>query len=170
MIALVKFLHIAALCVWSAGLIGLPLVLARHAPGDDQAEFARLREVTHRAYTGVVTPAAVIAIALGTALIFMRGVFEPWMFAKLVGVGVLVLLHAWIGHITLIVGERQGTYDPPRGWPLMTISVATLAGVVILLLVLGKPLLSESLVPDWLVQPQDQPLPLREVPVDEVPS
>jgi uncharacterized membrane protein len=165
MIVAIKFLHIAALCLWCAGLVGLPMVLARHHAGDDQSEYTRLRVLTHKAYTGIVTPAAVIAVAMGTALVFMRGLFVPWMFAKLVGVGVLVLLHAWIGHVTLIVGERQGTYDPPRGWPFITVTIATLAMVTILLLVLGKPALDDRLAPDWLVQPQDQPLPVDEVPI-----
>ena len=165
MIVAIKFLHIAALCLWCAGLIGLPLVLARHQVSDDQSEYSRLRVLTHRAYTGIVTPAAVIAIAMGTALVFLRGLFVPWMFAKLVGVGVLVLLHAWIGHVTLIVGERQGSYDPPRGWPVMTVAIATGAIVAILLLVLGKPMLGDRLAPDWLLRPQDQPLPVDEVPI-----
>jgi uncharacterized membrane protein len=160
----VKFLHLAALCIWSAGLVGLPLLLARHDVSHDQEEYGRLRILTHHAYIGLVTPAAVFAIATGTALLFMRGVFVPWMFAKLVGVGALVLLHAWIGHVTLLAGERQGSYDPPRGWPFTPLIAAALSAIVILLLVLGKPLIDEQLVPEWLLQPQDQPLPVDEVP------
>lgn len=162
MIAAIKLLHIAALVVWCAGLLGLPLVLAKHDPRHEQADYAHLRIITHRAYIGIVTPAAVVAIAMGTALIFVREVFVPWMFAKLVMVGVLVLIHAWVGHVTLNVGERQGTYDPPPVWPLLLISVVAM--VAILILVLGKPLLSEVLAPEWLLAPRDQPLPLDEVP------
>jgi putative membrane protein len=164
MITAVKFLHIAALAIWCAGLVGLPLVLAKHDADHEQLEYSRLRVLTHRAYTSIFTPAAVIAITMGTALVFMRGVFVPWMFAKLVGVGVLVLLHAWIGHITVTVGERQGNYDPPRALPLLTLSITASAVIAILLLVLGKPQLSEGLVPDWLLRPLYQPLPVAEVP------
>lgn len=162
MIAAFKLLHIAALIIWCAGLIGLPLVLSKHDPDDEQEDYAHLRILTHRAYIAIVTPAAVIAIAMGTVLIFLRGVFVPWMFAKLVMVGALVLLHAWIGHITLNVGERHGRYDPPPAWRLLIIAV--IAMVVILVLVLGKPLLGEELTPAWLNAPQDQPLPVEEVP------
>ena len=164
MIATVKFLHIAALCIWCAGLVGLPLVLARHDTAHGQPEYGRLRVLTHNAYTGIVTPAAVLTIVMGTALVFMRGVFVPWMFAKLVAVGVLVLLHAWIGHVTLVVGEQRGSYDPPRGWPVATVSIAALASITILVLVLGKPLLADRLAPRWLTHTQDQPLPVDEVP------
>lgn len=163
MIAAAKFLHIAALSIWCAGLIALPLLLARHDPGDRQHDFSRLRFVTHYAYTRVVTPAAVLAIAIGTALIFLRDVFTPWMFAKLVAVGMLVLLHAWIGHVTLRVGEEQGDYDTPAAAPLVGASLAVMA--IILVLVLGKPLLGDNLIPEWLRQSQDQPLPVDEVPI-----
>ena len=162
MIAALKFLHIAALSIWCAGLVGLPLLLARHHPEDDQAGFARRRMVTHRAYVGVVTPAAVIAISLGTALVFLRDVFVPWMFAKLALVGLLVLAHAWIGHITLKVGERQGDYRPPPAAPLLIMSGAAM--LVVLVLVLGKPWVGDELVPSWLLTPHGQPLPVDEVP------
>lgn len=162
MIVAVKLLHIAALSIWCAGLVGLPLLLAKHEAGDEQEDYARLRMLTHHAYIRVVTPAAVIAIALGTALIFMRGVFVPWMFAKLVLVGVLVLLHAWIGHVTVNIGESRGGYTPKRAWPFLAAALAAM--LVILVLVLGKPLLDGERLPSWLVAPQDQPLPVDEMP------
>jgi putative membrane protein len=111
---------------------------------------------------GVVTPAAVIAIALGTLLVFLRDVFVPWMFVKLALVGVLVLAHAWIGHMTLQVGEQHGDYKPPPAGPLLAVSGAAM--LAILVLVLGKPLLAEWLAPSWLLTPQGQPLPVDEVP------
>jgi len=164
MIAIVKFFHIAALAIWCAGLVGLPLLLSKHDSSDAQAAYARLRLLTHQTYIFIITPAAVITIALGTALIFLRDVFVPWMFAKLVAVGVLVLLHAWIGHITLRVGEQQGEYQPPRFWPPLMLSVTAFAVLTILLLVLGKPPLGPDLAPDWLLEPRGQLLPVDEVP------
>jgi len=162
MIAALKFFHIAALSIWCAGLVGLPLLLARHDPADDQHRFSRRRLVTHVAYVGVVTPAAVIAISLGTALIFLRDVFVPWMFVKLALVGLLVLAHAWIGHVTLQIGERQGDYTTPPAAPLLAVSGLTM--LVILVLVLGKPFVGDEIIPSWLLMPQGQPLPVDEVP------
>jgi uncharacterized membrane protein len=166
-VAALKFLHIAALSLWCAGLVGLPLLLARHRPGDDQLDFARRRLVTHYGYVRLVTPAAVVAIAAGTALIFLRGVFVPWMFAKLAVVGLLVVLHAWIGHVTLQIGEQQGRYDAPPGGPL--VAAALLAMTAILVLVLGKPVFADWFGagwpgPAWLLQPRGQPLPIGAVP------
>lgn len=163
MITGLKFLHVAALCLWCAGLVGLPLLLARHAPDDAQKDFARRRLVTHNLYVRLVTPAAVIAVAAGTALIFLRGVFVPWMFAKLLVVGLLVSIHAWLGHVTLQVGESQGRYDTPGGGLL--VAAALLAMTAILLLVLGKPMLSEWPGPAWLLAPRGYSLPVGAVPM-----
>ncbi len=78
-LSLVKALHIAALVVWCAGLLGLPLMLSKHEIGEGQASYSQLRLLTHRAYSYLVTPAAIIAISAGTVLIFLAGVFTLWM-------------------------------------------------------------------------------------------
>ena len=79
---------------WCAGLFALPMMLARHDPAIGQADHTRIRHATHYGYTLLVTPAAVLAIAAGTVLIFLREAFMPWMFAKLVLVAALVAFHA----------------------------------------------------------------------------
>ena len=89
-ITLLKAIHIMALLLWTAGLLSLPLMLARHEEGEHQFRYARIRKFTHYSYTRLVTPAAVIAIAAGTPLIFLRGMFVPWLFAKLALVAMLV--------------------------------------------------------------------------------
>ena len=96
-LSLVKALHIAALVVWCAGLLGLPLMLSKHEIGEGQASYSQLRLLTHRAYSYLVTPAAIIAISAGTLLIFLAGVFTLWMFVKLLMVGVLVAWLGWTG-------------------------------------------------------------------------
>lgn len=162
MLALVKGLHIAALILWCAGLVALPLVLAKHDADEAQADYTRLRRITHHGYTRIVTPAAVIAIAAGTALIFLRGVFVPWMFAKLVAVGLLVSLHALIGHTVVLMSERRGEYEPPSPVPLILAMVLTM--VAVLALVLAKPVMPD-LTPDWLERPQHRQLPLEATPI-----
>lgn len=160
-LTLVKSLHIAALVLWCAGLVALPLMLAKHDIADEQARYSRLRRLTHDSYAFIVTPAAVVAIAAGTVLIYLRGVFVPWMFAKLVAVGVLVALHALVGHTVVLMSERRGEYAPPSPVLLIFGLIATM--VVILLLVLAKPIIPD-LVPNWLETPL-----LRQLPVDETP-
>ncbi|MCV0383952.1 MAG: CopD family protein [Erythrobacter sp.] len=161
-LSLVKAIHIAALVIWCAGLVGLPLMLSKHEIGEGQASYAQLRLLTHRAYSYFVTPAAIIAITAGTALIFIAGVFTLWMFVKLLVVGVLVALHAWIGHVVVLMSERRGRFAPRSALPaLLPVLGAMLA---ILFLVLGKPAL-ESFAPAWLQQPLGHELPVDETPI-----
>jgi len=160
-LTLVKALHIAALILWCAGLVALPLVLSRHDADEEQADYARLRRISHHGYTRIVTPAAIIAIAAGTALIFLRGAFVPWMFAKLVAVGLLVTLHALIGHTVVLMSERRGEYAPPTPVPLIGAMLGTMTAV--LLLVLAKPVMPD-LIPAWLEAPQNRHLPLEATP------
>ncbi|MGP3698572.1 CopD family protein [Rhodobacter sp. NSM] len=153
----VKALHIAMLVIWCSGLFALPLMLSRHDEAVGQADYARIRRATHYGYTLVVTPAAVLAIVSGTLLIFLREVFAPWMFAKLVFVALLVAFHAWVGHTLVTVAETEGTHHPPpaRG-PLLLLLVPMLG---ILVLVLSKPDLGSLPLPGWLEEPLDIQLP-----------
>lgn len=162
-ITIVKGVHIAGILVWSAGLLGLPLLLAQHRTDASQADYSRMRHFTHYAYTRVLTPAAVIAVAAGTALLFLRDVFTPWMFAKLVFVGALVALHAWVGALVVEMGEHTGKRDAPSGIPAVLAASVLIIGI--LTLVLGKPALDGNQLPEWLLTPRN-----RHLPVDEVPS
>lgn len=161
-LALTKGLHIAALVLWCAGLIALPLMLGKHRADEQQADYARLRLLTHDSYIYVVTPAAVVAIAAGAALIFLRGVFHPWMFAKLVGVGALVCLHAWVGHIVLLMSERAGEYEPPNPVPLLAGLFAVMSAI--LLLVLVKPVFP-NVTPNLLERPLGRQLSFPDTPI-----
>ncbi len=160
-LAWVKALHLAALILWCAGLFALPLALSKHSLDESQADYARLRRITHYSYTRIVTPAAVIAILAGTALIFLRGVFVPWMFAKLVAVGLLVALHAFVGHVVVLMSERRGEYAPATSKPLIAVTIVVMT--VVLLLVLGKPVVPD-LTPAWLDEPLNRHLPVEATP------
>lgn len=162
MLTALKALHIAALIVWCSGLFALPLLLSRHAPQQTQAHFARLRKLTDANYRFVMTPAAVLAIAAGTALVFLRSVYEPWMLAKLVVVGLLVCLHTWQGWAVARMGETAGQARPPAVALMIGVTVGLIGAV--LLLVLGKPPLPVDLLPDWLMAPRYRPLPVDEPP------
>ncbi len=161
-IVLLKILHIAGILLWSAGLIALPLMLAQHKEQDGQFQYQRIRRFTHYGYTHLLTPAAVIAVAAGTALLFLRGVFVPWMFAKLVFVAALVALHAWIGGLVVHMGEHTNEEQPSPTLPLVIGGFVLL--LIILLLVLTKPVIGVEIIPEWLLSPRNRYLPLDEVP------
>lgn len=152
-----KAMHLGFLVLWSAGLFALPVMLARHDRDFLKSEFNQIRRATHYSYVWAVTPAAVLAIASGAALIFLREVFTVWLFAKLILVAGLVAVHAWIGHTIIAVAETDGSHEPPDALVPGLILIALI--LVILALVLVKPELEELPVPDWLQDPLDRPLP-----------
>ena len=152
-----KALHIVMLGLWCAGLFALPFMLARHDPAISQSDYARIRRATHYGYAFVITPAAVIAIASGTLLIFLREVFVLWMFAKLVFVALLVAFHAWVSYIIVAVAETEGSHTPPE--PLLPALLLTIPILAVLALVLAKPDLGEIPTPDWLKEPRGVQLP-----------
>lgn len=161
-IPLFKALHLMALIVWCGGLVMLPLMLARHDPAISAFDYALIRRSTHLTYTIVVTPAAVIAVVAGTWLIFLRGTFVPWFFAKLVFVSLLLVLHAWIGHTIVSIAEEPGTHRAPN--PYLPASGVMACALAILVLVLGKPDFGWLSFPEWLSAPRGGHLPF------EVPS
>lgn len=164
MIALLKALHIAALSVWCAGLILLPIVIQTHRcdyASRNQAGFTEFRWLTHHAYRLVLTPAAVIAISAGTVLIFALEVLDIWMLAKLVAVSGMVVVHAWLGHVIVLAGERRNAYRLPPA-ALVLVMLVPLMGLV-LWLVLAKPALDDliALFPEILREPRGHAIPAR---------
>jgi protoporphyrinogen IX oxidase len=168
MIAALKAAHIAALAVWCAGLILLPILMHLHGRGPmvrTQAGFETFRRLSHFSYTRVVTPAAVIAVAAGTVLIVMLDLVDGWLLAKLVAVAGMVLVHAWLGHLIAETGEGAGSYRMPP--PLIALVLGVPLMMVVLWLVLAKPDLTPWIerLPLFLREPQDRELPPDLVPI-----
>lgn len=168
MIALLKAVHIAALSLWCAGLVAMPIVLQIYGRREEvrtQAGFSEFRLLMHAAYTRIVTPAAIIAIAAGTGLIFAVGLTQPWLVAKLVAVVGMVLAHAWLGHLTVEASEGRGTYQMPHA--LLALPVSLICMGAVLYLVLAKPDLQPLIdaLPQALTTPQDRSLPAALVPI-----
>lgn len=164
MIALLKAVHIGALALWCAGLILLPVLMhvhGRRAEMRTQAGFSEFRWLTHYSYTCVVSPAAVVAVTAGTALIFAAQVFDVWMMVKLVAVAGMVVVHALLGHMIVKVGEGHGQFRLPRVG-LALLAIVPLIGTV-LWLVLAKPDSQDliALLPEMLLEPRGNTIPAR---------
>jgi uncharacterized membrane protein len=162
LVPLFKAVHIAALLIWCSGLLILPIMLARHEPAIGPDDYIHIRRAAHLTYTLCVTPAAVVAVIAGTWLIFLREVFVPWFYAKMVFVALLVALHAWIGHVLVLTAEKPGTHRPPH--PAYGVGGVLCVAVVILGLVLAKPAADWVSMPQWLLVPRGHDFPF------EVPS
>ena len=146
-----KFLHIAGIAVWVAGLLYLAALLAGHRRVRDQQDFARVRMASRFAYMGLVSPAAFVAVGAGGALLFVSDALHPWMFVKLMAVGVLVIAHVQYGYVLTHLAD-EGAEGPTTRIRIMVGAIFASAALV-LYLVLAKPDISDDFVPDWLNEP-----------------
>jgi len=96
---LLKFVHLAAIAIWSAGLVVLPVMFWQRRTLDLGAELDRLHRMTRFVYVEMASPAAFVAIASGTALIFLQSTFQEWFSTKMVLVGAMVMLHVVAGFV-----------------------------------------------------------------------
>lgn len=94
----VKALHIVFMVTWFAGLFYLPRLFVYHALAQDRPSIERFKIMERKLYWGIMTPGAVLTIALGLWLWlgWFRGA-SGWLHAKLGLVAVLVAYHLWCG-------------------------------------------------------------------------
>src|SRR5690606_2575132 len=97
MATLLKFLHIAAISVWAAGLICFPFLNRQLAEVHTRTQRNRLHSMARFFYVIILSPAAFIAIGTGIALIFQQRTFTLWFSIKLLLVGLLAILHLLTG-------------------------------------------------------------------------
>lgn len=137
-----KLLHISAVILWSGALLYLTVAVANAVrPQADAAVDPRQHRLLRSMYTLVATPAALVAIASGTAIFLLHQLVVAWLLAKLVAVGLLVLGHGLCGMLVLRA-ERQAQGGPAsytRGLGLLVAANSVLWLVVIAWLVLAKP-------------------------------
>ncbi|GGA49541.1 CopD family protein [Pelagibacterium lentulum] len=132
-----KFIHIAAIAIWSAGLICLPFVYQQRGDIKTENDLHRMHAMVRFFYVVIVSPAAFIAIGSGTALIFVQQTFDAWFSVKLAFVGAMVVIHVISGLVILKVFEVSGRYP---GWRYVAVTViTTLIVTAILVVVSGKP-------------------------------
>jgi uncharacterized membrane protein len=133
----IKFVHLTALLAWCACLLALPALLALVPHAQGRVARRRVRAATRFVYIALASPAAVLAVVSGTALIHLVQAYAPWFFAKLTLVAAMVLFHAGCGKLMLVLHER------PRGWPpgvlLATAALPLALMLGVLWLVLQQP-------------------------------
>lgn len=136
MIALLKFLHIAAIAIWTAGLISLPSLYVQRAYVTNDESLYRMQRMVRFAYVAIISPAAFIAVSSGIALSFLREVFAPWFSWKLGFVALLAMFHVFSG-LVIIRLFRDGEVYPTWRFVLATASCCAVV-TAILFLVLAK--------------------------------
>ena len=137
MTTLLKFIHLAAISIWSAGLIALPFLFRQRVLAGSRMDFDRLHRMTRFVYVAMTSPAAVIAIGSGTALIFFQATFQEWFSIKMALVAIMVMLHVAAG-VTLprvfLPGGSFGSF-PYATWSGAYVVVIT----AIICVALAKP-------------------------------
>lgn len=145
-----KFLHIAAISLWSASLIGLPGLYVQRAHASDESSLHRLQRLIRFLYVSVMSPAAFVGIASGTGLIFLRETWAPWFSTKLVLVGIMATIHILTGLVIVHLFDEGQIYPV---WRFIAVTaVTTIIVAAILFVVLAKPDLP-SLFPDEMGEP-----------------
>jgi uncharacterized membrane protein len=144
-----KAIHVIAIAVWAGGLIWLPGMLVR-GRGRSRAELVHIHRFGRFGFDVLVTPAAVIAVASGTALIFSAGVAEGWLYVKLAAIAGMVVLHLMIG--SYLDWEVRRARAPGRAMRLAMAAASAALAALVLWLVLAKPPIDDSLFPWWLLQ------------------
>jgi putative membrane protein len=137
-LVLLKFLHVATISIWAAGLLALPTLYMQRASHEGDGLY-RLHAFTRFLYVALISPAAFLAIGSGTALIFLRETYEAWFSAKLVLVAAMTGIHIFSGLVILRLFEPQQSYPAWRGIVVMTATTVVSTGILVL--VLGKPAL-----------------------------
>jgi len=128
-----KVAHIASMSVWFTGLMLLLRLFASRRRGERDARPDFFNPVANRLFFRIATPAGVLTIALGMALIPW---VQPgaWLLAKLVLVAAVVLVHVWAGAQLHALGKgkrRLGKLLPTLlGWTplLLLLAIAALTG------------------------------------------
>jgi uncharacterized membrane protein len=145
-----KALHMAAIAVWSAGLMVLPGLYVRRAAARQGRELHRLQGLVRFTYVAIVSPAAFVAVATGTGLVFAEQTFAPWFSLKLGLVGMLVVSHILTGLVIIRLFEEGGVYPVERFVWTTTATVGLVVGILVV--VLAKPPLPD-LLPAALGEP-----------------
>jgi protoporphyrinogen IX oxidase len=94
-----KALHIIFVVAWFAGLFYLPRLFVYHAQSEDAVSRERFKVMERKLYRGIMTPAMVVTLILGTWIWLGYGFRGGWLVAKLVLVALLVAYHLWLGRL-----------------------------------------------------------------------
>ncbi|MFZ9887406.1 MAG: protoporphyrinogen oxidase HemJ [Myxococcota bacterium] len=137
-----KAFHVVAMVAWFAGIFYLPRLFVYHAmaraEGDEVGQ-ARFCVMERKLYRAIMTPSALVTIALGIAMVYVHGLAflrtSAWLHAKLLLVVLLVLYHFWMGRLVgrFARGEDERSHVFYR-W-INELPVLLLVGVVVLVIV-----------------------------------
>ena len=151
MTTFLKFVHLATIAIWSGGLLVLPFLFWQRRALEAGAELDRLHRIVRLVYVELTSPAAFVAIASGTGLIFLQATFEEWFSIKMVLVGIMAMLHVVAGLVVHQLFSPRGRFGRVS---FVTLS-ATYAVLIVAILwvVLAKPQIDSNQFAAHLFEP-----------------
>jgi protoporphyrinogen IX oxidase len=131
----VKSFHIIFVVAWFAGLFYLPRLYVYHAATSDLLGIERFKVMERKLYYGIMTPSAVLTVALGLWLWLGYGITGGWLHAKLVLVLMLIAYHLYCGRLLADFKHDRNRHSHVYYRWFNEIPVLILIAVVILVVV-----------------------------------
>jgi len=138
----IKAFHIIFMVTWFAGLFYLPRLFVYHAMCEDQISHERFKIMERKLFFGIMTPGAVITIALGAWMLapnwnaYMAAGY--WMHFKLGLVWLLIFYHIWCGLLVNTFKHDRNTKS--HVWFRWFNEAPVLALIAIVILIIVKPI------------------------------
>ena len=151
MTTFLKFVHLAAIAVWSGGLIALPFLFWQRRTLEAGLDLDRLHRVARLVYVELTSPAAFIAIASGTALIFLQATFAEWFSLKMVLVGIMAMLHVLAGLVLVQLFLPEGRFSRLSYLALTSAYIVLITAII--WVVLAKPHIDANQIAAHLFEP-----------------
>ena len=133
----IKAFHIVFMVTWFAGLFYLPRLFVYHAMAEDPVSQERFQVMERKLYYGIMTPGAVLTLALGLWLWLGYGFSGGWLHAKLALVAVLVGYHLWCGKLLRDFRQQHNTRS--HVWYRWFNEFPVLILIAVVILVVVKP-------------------------------
>ena len=133
----IKAFHIIFVVTWFAGLFYLPRLFVYHTLASDAVSVERFKVMEHKLYYGIMTPSAVIAVALGLGLYLGYGIGHAagWMHAKLLLVLILIAHHVYLGKLMKAFAQDRNAHGHKFYRWLNEIPAAPVLFLVVILVV-----------------------------------
>ena len=132
--------HIISMVAWFAGLFYLPRLFVYHSVATDALSMERFKVMERRLYWGIMTPAAVMTVFLGSWVLIVNWAYyqsQIWMHIKLALVACL-LIYQFCCRIWLKAFARDENHYSQKFYRIIN-EVPTLFLIAIVILVVVKP-------------------------------
>ena len=135
----VKAFHIIFMVTWFSGIFYLPRLFVYHAMSEDKISQERFKIMERKLYYGIMTPGAIITIALGFWLLkaYAWELYRTslWLHLKIGLVLILILFHLYCDYLRRQFQRDQNRHSHVFYRWLNEFPVLLLIGIVILAII-----------------------------------